>query len=331
MSTFAQVTNASRIAFCLDTDTILTDRGPLVYAKLKACDWSQANFRLRSGLSYLVLDHLDSERAEMEQEAKRLYMEVEKADSKDVREELNGKIRQLMGAAAKKTMTYCMLAPFPIRNTTISLSSSLTCSHACADELLVFHHKVKDLEIPSKRNLGNQREFESKQVLAPGMLGNFSNNDGPQDDYRSQWLRDPLLIWSDELAYWSHKIAQRYVSVLSGQVSPLRPSQANVWFNDKIGDPAGATVTQMSRRNLNPPAFVLLAVTLALLFVAPMPISLFQVLSVQWTFVLLVIFEMIFTAFFLFGFRPRFDTVMLVSIAYGGLMWSTASNWIAIE
>jgi len=87
----------------------------------------------------------------------------------------------------------------------------------------------------------------------------------------------------------------------------------------------------MSRRRLNPAAFVLLAMTLGLLFVAPMPISAFKVFSVQSTFVLLVVFEMVFTWFFLSSFRPSFEMLMIVSIAYGGLMWSTASNWISIE
>jgi hypothetical protein len=87
----------------------------------------------------------------------------------------------------------------------------------------------------------------------------------------------------------------------------------------------------VSRRKSNLHAFVLLAVTLGLLFVAPMPISLFKVLSVQWTFVLLVFFEIIFTAFFLGSFRPSFEILMVVSIAYGGLLWSTASNSISTK
>jgi hypothetical protein len=87
----------------------------------------------------------------------------------------------------------------------------------------------------------------------------------------------------------------------------------------------------MSRRTLNPYAFALIVLTLVLLFVAPMPISLFKVLSVQSTFVLLVMFELLFTAFFLTSFRLNCEVLLAVSIAYGGLMWSSASNWISIE
>ena len=97
------------------------------------------------------------------------------------------------------------------------------------------------------------------------------------------------------------------------------------------GDGADIMMDVMSRQKLNPPAFVLLAMTLGFLFVTPMPISLFKVLSVKSTFVLLIFFEMAFTWFFLGSFRPRFEVLMVVSIAYGGLLWSSASNWISVE
>jgi hypothetical protein len=93
----------------------------------------------------------------------------------------------------------------------------------------------------------------------------------------------------------------------------------------------GVLVTEMNRQKLNPVAFILLALTLVLLFVAPMPISLFKVLSVQSTFVLLVVFEMVFTAFFIGGFSLNVEALLIISIGYGGLMWSAASNWISIE
>jgi hypothetical protein len=67
-----------------------------------------ANYRLRGVQCSLVLDHLDSELAEMDEEAKRLYTEAELAGSKDVPEELKVKIGQLMEATAAKLLTYCM-------------------------------------------------------------------------------------------------------------------------------------------------------------------------------------------------------------------------------
>jgi hypothetical protein len=88
---------------------------------------------------------------------------------------------------------------------------------------------------------------------------------------------------------------------------------------------------RLSRRKLNSVVFVLLSITLALLFVAPMPISLFQVLSVQSTFALLVFFQTLFTVFFLASFRPTFMLLMGMSISYGALLWSTASNWVTLE
>ena len=90
-------------------------------------------------------------------------------------------------------------------------------------------------------------------------------------------------------------------------------------------------MTVISRGKLNPFAFVFLVLTLVFLFVAPMPISLFKVLSVQSTFVLLVVFELIFSAFFLTSFSLNFEALLIISIAHGGLLFSSASNWISVD
>jgi len=101
---------------------------------------------------------------------------------------------------------------------------------------------------------------------------------------------------------------------------------------DRPGQPDDDDIVmaRMSRGKLNPVAAVLLSIILALLFVAPMPISLFKILSVRSTFALLVVFEAAFTAFLLASFQATFEVIMLISIGYGGVMWSAASNWVSI-
>ena len=84
--------------------------------------------------------------------------------------------------------------------------------------------------------------------------------------------------------------------------------------------------TTIGRHKVNPYVFVFLTVTVVLLFLAPIPIALFKVLSVPWTLVLLLGSEILFTIFFAGTFHLNLDMLLIMSIAYGGLMWSSISN-----
>jgi hypothetical protein len=81
-------------------------RGYLAYAKLKDSDWGQANYRLHGAFHALHLNYLNTEILEMTQEIMQLSAEADRSDPKDVPEELNKKINQLMEASRAKLLAY---------------------------------------------------------------------------------------------------------------------------------------------------------------------------------------------------------------------------------
>jgi phosphatidylserine synthase len=87
----------------------------------------------------------------------------------------------------------------------------------------------------------------------------------------------------------------------------------------------------MSRREMSHYIGVGLALIMVLFFLAPIPIVLFKALSIPSTVALLMVFEVMFTVFFVGSCPYTWETMVMISLAYGAMIWSFSSNWISIE
>jgi len=76
---------------------------------------------------------------------------------------------------------------------------------------------------------------------------------------------------------------------------------------------------------------LLLGLIIALFFLAPMPVLLFRALSPSSTMFLLMGFQILFFVFVSIDRQPDISNPLLISLAYGGLLWSCASNWISVD